>query len=155
MINLIPCDPPCHHNISCCMGFREHVFDLLTRPDIPVWYIMISHHLFLFICKSLSFSDSFHDLKWRFLFQSLIDQIYHDIISTTDCCGNNRISILDQCLRISKPYIGSMRQSRNTDKIRKALWMRILKHLNYKVCPKFRYSKWSKRCPINIFWCDP
>ena len=55
--------------------------------------------------------------------------------------GKNLVSILDQCLSISKPYIGSMRQPRNTDKIRKALWMRILKHLNYKVCPKFRYSK--------------
>ena len=122
---------PCHHNIRGCMGFREHVLNLLTGPDIPVRYIVIDHILLPFrpfvtfsFCHN-SLPDILHNLK-RFLgIQSHANQIDHDIIPCTDGGRNRCLLFLNQCLCIAKPYVRTMGQPCNTHQIRKFFWLCI------------------------------
>ena len=46
--NLTVGNTPRHHNVGRSMGFREHVFDLLTGPYVPVRHAMSLHILFPF-----------------------------------------------------------------------------------------------------------
>ena len=106
---------PAHHNICCRMCFREHIFNLFTRPNIPVWHTMIQHVLFPFwpfVCFSFcnnTFSYRFHNLKCSIRFKTFVNQISHNIISRTNTGRNGCFPFLNQSLRITEPYICTMR----------------------------------------------
>ena len=107
------------------MGFREHVLNLFTRPDIPVRYIMRTHDFFLFRCQTFPLTHLFHDCERLFTLQSLLNQIDHDIITRANRRGNGCLSLFDKSLCIAKPYIGTMGQTGDTDQIRKILWFGV------------------------------
>ena len=146
---LTVCNTPCHHNIRCSMCLREHVLDSLAWPYIPVRYTMVNHILlplrpfFTFAGCNLTLSDHFHYLKWFLWIKSLLDKIYHNIVSCTYSCWNSSFSFFNKSLCIAKPYISTMRKSCDTDKVWEILWLSIHKHLHSKVSTKLWYSKCS------------
>ena len=160
IIDLAVGNPVCHHDISCSMGFREHVFDPLTGPDIPFRHVMLQHIFFKlrpFLTFSFcngSFTHTFHNREGFFTFNAFVDQISHDIITSTDCRGNGCLSFFNQGLCIVQPHICSMRQTGNTDQVRKRLWLGINYHLDNKICSKLRDSQAAKRTAVNILRCD-
>ena len=101
------------------MGLREHVLDQLAGPDIPVRNIMVFHGLDPFVTETFSFTDTLHDGKCQAAFHPFSNKVDHNIISRTDRSGNGRRSVLDQYLGISKPYVRTMRKSRNTYQVGK------------------------------------
>ena len=160
IIDLAVGNSVCHHDISCSMGFREHVFDPLTGPDIPFRHVMLQHiffklwPLFTFPFCDGSFTHTFHDCKGFFTFNTFVDQISHDIITGTDCRGNGCLSFFNQGLCIVQPHICSMRQTWNTDQVRKRLWLGINYHLDNKICTKLRYTQTSELAASNILRFD-
>ena len=148
MIYLIPRHTKSHHNIGSCMGFRKHIFNLFTGPDIPVRNIMFPHNIlflalltgfFIFISqKPSSLSHMFHNIKAHLRFNSFVHQINHDIITGTYSSRNGTCSFLNQRLGISKPYIRTMRQSRNTKQVSYLGRFCIHQHLNNKIRTKLR-----------------
>ena len=154
---LAPGNTPRHHNISRRMGFREHIFDFFTGPHIPVRHTVIQHILFIFrpfftfSIGNGTFSYTLHNRKCFFTVQPFTDQIRHNIISRTDCRRNGCFSFLNQRLGISKPYVCSMRQSCDSDQIRKCLRFGIDQHLHREISTKLRDSKSSKLTATNIF----
>ena len=98
IIDLTVSDTPCHHNIGCRMGFREHVLDLLTRPDIPVRHIVRrssppSTPAIVTVPFHFRTTASMI-LKDMLTLQPHTDQIDHNIITGTDGRGNGRLSFL-------------------------------------------------------------
>ena len=89
-----------HHNVSRCMGFWEHVFNLFTGSNIPVRNIMLFHLFFPFRLQTFPFTDTLHNGESLPVFQALIDKINHDIISGTDTSGNGCCTGFNQILRI-------------------------------------------------------
>ena len=83
-MNLVPCNTDSHHDIRHSMGLREHVFDLLTRFNIPVRDIVRLHLFFIVRLQPLTLTDILHDSEGIDRFQLFFHQICHDIISTCD-----------------------------------------------------------------------
>ena len=119
MKHFIPGDTVGHHNVGRRMGLREHILDQLAGPDIPVRNIMIFHSLDPFVTETFSFTDTLHDGKCQTAFHPFSNKVDHNIISRTDRGGNGRRSVLNQYLGISKPYVRTMRKSRNTYQVGK------------------------------------
>ena len=63
IIDLAVSDPVRHHNVGRRMGLREHILDLLARPDIPVRDSGLLHGFLEIVCKPFSFSYFFHNGK--------------------------------------------------------------------------------------------
>ena len=150
IIYLIVCNSPSHHYIRNGMSLWEHILDFLARPYVPIRYTVI-YHVFLILIPFfaaalcyLSFTDIFHNLESITRFKSLIYKVCHNIISRTNGSRNCSLSLLQQSLGISEPYVRTMRKSCNTNKIRKCLWLSLNNHSHGKVCTKFRYSKAPK-----------
>ena len=78
---------------------------------------MLRHLLFPLRLQSLTLTDRLHDRKGKSLFQSLLDQIDHDIITRTDRGLDRRLSFLNECLGISQPHIGTMGKTGDTHKV--------------------------------------
>ena len=51
--------------------------------------------------------------------KSFINKVSHNIISRTNTCRNGCFTFLDKCLRITKPYVSTMRKTRNIYQIDK------------------------------------
>ena len=151
IIDLTVSDSPSHHNVSCSMGFGEHVFDLFAGPYVPIRHIVLFHLFFPFRLQSFSFTHAFHDGKGLFAVHPFSDEIYHNIITGTDCSGNGRLSFLNQSLGISKPNVCTVGKSCNTHKIREMGRFRIDQHLHGKFCTKFRDAKGAKGNPTYLF----
>ena len=133
------------------MCLREHVLNFFTGPNIPFRYIMFSHSCFPLITKSLSFTDGLHDSERKTALYAHTDEVDHDVISCTDCGGNRCFSLFDQGLCIAKPYVRTMRQTGNTYKVRKILWLCINQHLHRKIRTKLRHTKAAKLTAADIF----
>ena len=142
------------------MRLRKHVLDLLTGPDIPVWYAVCFHVLFklrpllTFPLCHRAFSDSLHDRKGLLAVHSLVDQVGHDIVTGTDRRGDRRFPGADQFLRIVEPYICPVRQARDTDQVRQGLRFRIYHHLNNEVRSELRDPKTANRTSPDIIRRD-
>ena len=125
MIHFTVGDTPCHHNIGCRMRLREHVFDLFTGPDIPVRHVICRHCLFPLRLQPFSLPHALHDLEGKRRIKPHMDQVDHNIITTADRRRDRCLSLLDQRLGISQPYIRPVSQSGDPDQIRKMLWFGI------------------------------
>ena len=136
------------------MCFREHVFDLFARPDIPVRHIVCQHLLFPLRFQSFPLSHALHDREGLLAVQPFSDQISHDVISCTDCRGNGCLAFFDQGLCISKPYVCSMGQTGNADQIWKALRFGIHKHLDNEIGSKLRNTKRTERTSSKLLRCN-
>ena len=147
---LEPGDSVCHHNVSCRMGFREHIFDFFAGPDIPVRNAVFFHGGDPLISETFSFTDALHNSKGKTTFHTLTDQVDHNIITGTDCRGNSSFSLFNQCLRISQPYIRTVGKSGNTDQIRKIFRLGIHKHLHGEISTKFWNSQTAKLAAADI-----
>ena len=99
------------------MSFREHVADLLARPDIPVRHALSCHGLFPLWLQAFSLTHALHDRKRQRTFHAFVDQIDHDIIPGTDGSRDRCFPCFYKFLRISQPHVGSVGQTGNTDKI--------------------------------------
>lgn len=87
---------------------------------------MLPHSSLPLVPEPLSFSHALHDRKCKAALHSHTDQIDHNIVSGTDCCGNGSLSFLDQSLGISQPHVRTMSKSRDPDQIRKYFgWVSI------------------------------
>ena len=147
---LKPGDSVCHHNVSCRMGFREHIFDFFAGPDVPVRNAMFLHGCDPFITKTFSLTDTLHDGKCQTTLHSLANEIDHNIISGTDCCRNGSLSFFDQSLGISQPHVSTMGKSGNTDQIRKRFRLGSHKHLHGKISTKLWNSQTAKLAAADI-----
>ena len=143
------------------MSLRKHIFDLFTRPYIPVGHTMCNH-IFLpfrpiltFAFCDHSFSDCLHYFEGSLWFKSHWDKICHDIITGTYTCRNCCCTIFDKCLRISKPDISSMWKTCYPDQIRKFFWLCVHKHAHGKVRSKLWYPKCTKLTSIYILRLNP
>ncbi len=133
MIHLIPCDSPCHHNVSCRMGFWEHIFNLFKTGMYQSGTLSS-----LIICSCSSVSPFPFRTPSMILKDASCSSPW--LIKYTMISSRQQIAVEITASPVSInvwafPDISSIRQTRNTDKIRKALWMRILKHLNLKFVP--------------------
>jgi len=99
------------------MGFREHVFDLLAGPDVPVRYSGFLHGLLKLRSQSLPFSHLLHNSKGKLAVHPFINQIGHNIITGTDGRRDRRFPLQNKSLGIIQPHIGSVRQSGNPDQV--------------------------------------
>ena len=133
------------------MSLREHILDQLTGPDIPVRNSMLFHGLDPLITKTFSLTDTLHDRKRKATFHSFSDKVDHNIVSGTDSCGNGCLTLLDQHLGITQPYIRTMRKPCNTDQVREVFRLGVNKHLHGEICTKFRDSQTSELTSANIF----
>ena len=139
------------------MGFREHIFNLLTRTDIPFRHPVFQHiflilrPLFTFSFCDKSFTDTLHNCKGFLTIQPFINQVRHNIISCTNCRRNRCLSFLNQRLCIVKPYVRPVGKTGNTNQVRNRLRLRIHNHLNNKIRSKLRNTKTAYRTTTNIF----
>ena len=101
-------DTKCHHDIGNSMRFREHVFDSFTGFDIPVLDTGFTHRLFHIFRKTFSFTDTFHDLKGKSIFNSGMYQIGHNIITGTNGGRKCTISFFNEILGIVQPNVCTM-----------------------------------------------
>ena len=92
---------PRHHNVSRRVRFREHILDFQAGIDIPLRHIVSFHLLNPLRFQSFSFSDRLHDSEGESLFESFLNQINHNIVSTTDRRLNRRLSAQDKVFRVS------------------------------------------------------
>ena len=137
------------------MRLREHVADLLTRPDIPVRHILGFHRFFPFRLQPFSLSHALHDRKGKGTLHPFVDQVDHDIISCTDRGRNSRLTGLYQLLRVAEPHVRPVGQSGDTDQVRKSLGLCIFHHLDNKVCPELRDAKAAQLTAVDILRLDP
>ena len=90
------------------MRFWEHVFDSFTGFDIPVLDTGFAHRLFHIFRKTFSFTNTFHDLKGKSIFNSGMYQIGHNIITGTNGGRKCTISFLNKILGIVQPNVCTM-----------------------------------------------
>ena len=135
---------PCHHNVSDCVGFREHVLDALAAPDVPVRYVVGLHvcfplvPVFAFAAGDFAFTDVFHDVEAFLAVDALADQIGHDVVTGTDSRGDGCFAFFKQRLGIADPHVCSVGQAGDTNQIGKGGRLRIDKHLHGEVGTEFR-----------------
>ena len=117
---------------------------------------MVKHFLFplgpfgTFAFRYGTFSDLLHDIKGKRALKAHVDQISHYVISRTYGCRYCSLAFFDNSLRIVQPYIGSVRQTRYSDKIGECGRLCINKHLYDKIRSEFRYSETPQRAPSYI-----
>ena len=116
---------------------------------------MVFHGLDPFVTETFSFTDTLHDGKCQAAFHPFSNKVDHNIISRTDRGGNGRRSVLNQYLGISKPYVRTMRKSRNTYQVGKIFRLGIDQHLHGKVCTKLRDPEASQPAAADILRADP
>ena len=63
LMDLEPRDAEGHHNIRRCVCFREEVFDLFTRTDVPLRNARGLHLVLRALGKPAPLSDGLHDLE--------------------------------------------------------------------------------------------
>ena len=63
--------------------------------------------------------------------------------------------LLDQCLRIAEPYVGSVRQTRDTDQVRERLRLRVQKHLDNEIGTELRHAKTPQRASADVLRVMP
>ena len=83
-----------------------------------------------------------------------MNQINHDIVTTAYGGGNRGLPFLNQRLGIAEPHVGSVRQPRNADKVRKAFRFGVDNHLHRKFRSKFRYAEASQFTAVDLFRPD-
>ena len=115
---------------------------------------MCQHLFFPLRFQAFSFSHALHDRERLLTVQPFSDQVGHDIVSRTDCRGNGRLALFNQCLCISKPYVRSVGQTGNTDQIRKALRFSIHKHLDNEIRSKLRNPEGAERTAAKLLRCN-
>src|SRR5699024_1639287 len=99
---------------------------------------LLLHIVNPFVRSASSFSDKFHNVKGERRIESLLHQINHNIITETNNVRQLTNSVVDQFLRITKPYIRTMGKPGDNNEFFKCFWLRILKHLSDKACTEFR-----------------
>ena len=120
--------------------------------------MVLLHGFFHFRFESFALTHRFHRLECQFWFNTLANQIVHDIITTANTLVQ-RDTRLDQFGGISQPDIGSMRQARNTKQIIKRGRFGVLHHTAHKFGTKFRYSQTAQLaqngvgCVVYIVQC--
>ena len=62
----------------------------------------------LFSLGDLALTDSLHDLEGLRFIKSLLNQVDHDIVSTTDTCIDGSLPLLNKSLGIAKPNVRTM-----------------------------------------------
>ena len=139
-----------HHNICAGMRLREHVFDALTGPQIPFRNVFLPHGILHFGSKSLSFSYAFHDLEGKTVLNAHRDQVRHDIVTGTDGIGQCTLALFNQCLGVIQPNVGTVGQAGNTDHVRKALRLRIPKHLHNEFRSQFGKSQRTEIAAVQV-----
>ena len=155
-MNLIPSNSKSISNIRSSMSFREHVLNLFARFYIPFWNIMILHNFYIFspffrVLKCFTLTNSLHNLKSMIRFQTFFHQINHNIISTTYSLTKCNNTLIYKLLSIIKPYISTMRKTRNTYKFSKSSRFCINKHSSNKLRTKLRNTK-STNLRMYLFW---
>ena len=53
-------------------------------------------------------SDDFHNFKRHALFNALVDEVNHDVVTGTDNFGNGAGSVFDKILCIADPNVGAV-----------------------------------------------
>ena len=110
--------PQGHHNVGCRMGLGEHVLDLSTGLDVPLWHIVFLHGcdiaiaLFFRNFQPKALPHALHNRKGHLRLQALVHEVNHDIIPTADNGGQVSNPLLDQVLSIAQPNVRTMRETR-------------------------------------------
>ena len=120
------------------MCLREHILDFQTGINIPVLHTVGLHFRNPFILQALPLTHTLHDGKGKLRPQSLVQQIDHDIISTSDDTLQRTRSVVDQILRISQPDISTMAQTGYFQKLIKGGRARQLQYTAHKRRSKLR-----------------
>ena len=111
VMDLIVCNPEGHHDICCGMGFREHVFYLLTRFDVPLRNAVLLHVLYMLFSKSFSLPDILHYLEGGLWLYTLEHQIVHYVIPRGYYFLEGGDLASYKLLGIVEPYVCSMGKS--------------------------------------------
>ena len=107
----------------------EHVFDLLTRPDVPIGYTVLDHYLFPIGSESLTLSYRLHYLERGGVIKSLLDKVMHDTVTRSHNLGNGSLALLDKLLRVAKPYVCTVGKTGDLKQVGKGLGLRVKKNL--------------------------
>ena len=123
------------------MGFREHIFDLQARLDIPFRYFLCPHLRLPIVWDPFPFPDTFHDFEGQTIIHTVMDQIDHDVITTTDNIRQRDIVLADECFGIAQINICSVGKTGNLQQFRKCVRTCLLQHSPDKARPEFGNSE--------------
>ena len=154
IIDLIPCKTDSRHNVGGGVRLREHVLNLLAGPDIPIGHTVLYHSGLPIRLKSLTLSYRLHDVEGELTLKTVGDKIKHNTVTCTHNLGNCAGACLNKLLGITEPYVCSVSQSRNLEKIGKVLWLRLQENLLKESGTKLGNTEGSKLASANIRGSD-
>ncbi|MNW52291.1 hypothetical protein D3C74_298070 [compost metagenome] len=97
------------NNVCGGMGLREHVLNLQARVDVPLRHFAFLHFLDPFRCQPFPLTNALRNFKGQScIHPRFIDQEQHNIVPTTNYGFDVAGSVLDQLLRVPKPYPSSV-----------------------------------------------
>ena len=124
------------------MAAREEVFDLLAGFDVPIGHPMRLHDRDVdvgFLEEGvMAMTDIFHDAESHLGFDSLQNEIGHDIVAAPDDAVDVGDTIEDQVFGVALPNVGAVAQARDDEKVVERLGLRLAKHSLGEVRAKFR-----------------
>ena len=117
------------------MCLREHVLDFQAGADVPFGNVCLVH-LFLPLIRNAH-----------------VNQIHHDIVTTSDNFRHRHRLVLNQFFGVSEPNVSPVRQTGNLEQFGKRLWLRFFKHSANEPRSEFRNAERS-RFRLNLFFRD-
>ena len=105
LMHLEPRDAEGHHDIGCRVCFREEVFDLFARANVPVRNTRGDHFLLRALRQAAALSDGLHDLERALFRHAAFDEIEHDVVAAPDGVVDAGGLGQDQVARISEPHV--------------------------------------------------
>ena len=126
------------------MRFWEHIFDFQTAVNVPLRNIVILQHLDALRRKGLgrfALTGILHDLERLFRLNALVQQIGHDAVTGPDDIRNGAGAVVDEILGVAQPYVRSVGQTGNLQKVAELLGLGIQQHLDGKARAHFRNSQ--------------
>ena len=135
------------------MCLREHVFNFLTRPYVPIRNVMLQHCCLVFRLQALSLTDVLHNFEGHRVIKSLLNKIKHNAVTSSNNLRNRTRARFYQLLCVSKPNVGSVCQTRYLQKVRKGFRLCIDKNLLDKSRSHFGDSVGSKQASAYLLRC--
>ena len=104
-----------HHDVGGRVAAREEVFDFLAGFDVPIRHPMRLHDRDIdirFLKEGVvAMADVFHDAESHLGFDSLQNEIGHDIVAAPDDAVDVGDTIEDQVFGVALPNVGAVAQA--------------------------------------------
>ena len=135
------------------MCLREHVLNFQAGADVPFGNVCLVHLFLPLIRNAASLTHVFHDFEGQIAFNAHVNQIHHDIVTTSDNFRHRHRLVLNQFFGVSEPNVSPVRQTGNLEQFGKRLWLRFFKHSANEPRSEFRNAERS-RFRLNLFFRD-